>query len=79
MSKQVFPEEPLIHSYLTDCLHEDHPLAYECVYCKTCDAMLHCANNETMQNWFETIEGNYCSQCFVIEKVYIGLRKDQEQ
>ena len=57
-------KEPLIHSFRTDILPEGHPLAYECVYCKTCDTMVHCSNNECMDTWIESEEGNYCLQCF---------------
>lgn len=65
--------EPLIHSGITDTLPQDHPLAYEPVYCDSCSrcaTMLHASNNENMQTWVEISgtskwRGNYCLPCFV--------------
>jgi hypothetical protein len=59
--------EPRIHSHITDCLPDDHPLAYSGVACRTCLALLHAANNECMQTWVETGRGTYCLACFVCE------------
>lgn len=57
--------EPLIHSDITDCLPENHPLAYETIYCKSCGEMIHCGNNECMQTWVEIdLKTYYCLNCF---------------
>lgn len=57
--------EPVIWSHITDGLPEDHPLAYETLYCVTCREMLHAGNNECMQTWVETGKGPYCIEDFV--------------
>lgn len=57
--------EPLIHSHITDGLPDDHPKAWETVWCDGCPGeMLHCENNECMQTWVETGKGDYCLKCF---------------
>ncbi len=57
--------EPLVHSQLTDCLPEDHPLAYQRIDCDSCGCLLHASNNENMQTWVELQHrtGNYCFKC----------------
>ena len=57
-------QEPLIHSHITDCLPEEHPLADESVYCKECNIMCHAFNNECLTTWVESKWGNYCMECF---------------
>jgi hypothetical protein len=57
--------EPLIHSHITDGLPDDHPMANEVVDCKMCGVMVHAFNNECMQTWVESGQGNYCLGCFV--------------
>lgn len=57
--------EPLIHSQITDVLPEDHPQAYDTLYCTGCREMVHAGNNECMQIWVETGKGPYCVMCFV--------------
>ena len=57
-------KEPHIHSHIEDCLPETHPLACETVLCKNCGAMVHAFNNECMQTWIETGNGEYCLRCF---------------
>jgi hypothetical protein len=60
-------KEPIIHSHITDVLPENHPLAYEDVFCDICKkTMLHASNNECMQTWLETEDGNFCTKCFPI-------------
>ncbi len=53
-------KEPKIHSHVEDGLPDNDPLAYKTVYCDgaQCGEMLHAANNECMQTWFETGKGN---------------------
>lgn len=67
--KRLNPDvrEPVLHSHLTDCLPNDHPLAWSVVSCDAegCRAALHMSNNECMQAWVETGKGNYCFPCFV--------------
>lgn len=60
----VIDAEPLLHTGITDMLAEDHPLAYECVSCKVCGRMVHASNNECMDAWVETGQGNYCLDDF---------------
>lgn len=60
---------PVTHTGLEDCLPEDHPLAHEDIYCKRCGAMLHAFNNELMQDWTESEEGNFCLPCVVFNVV----------
>jgi hypothetical protein len=57
--------EPLIHSEITDELPDEHPLAYTTVECARCGQQVHAFNNECMQAWVETGQGNYCLICFV--------------
>lgn len=56
-------KEPIVHSTITDCLPEDHPLAHEEVFCADCKAMLHAFNNECMQPWLEFPDANLCWEC----------------
>jgi hypothetical protein len=56
--------EPLIHSEITDELPDEHPLAYTTVECARCGVMVHAFNNECMDTWVETGQGNYCLGCF---------------
>jgi len=56
-------KEPIYHD-VDDCLPQNHPLAWDSVYCKECNCMLHASNNEFMQPWFETELGNFCWDCF---------------
>jgi len=58
--------EPLIHSHLTDCLPDGHPLARVTVRCKKCGHSVHSEINECMQTWLETEWGNYCTVCYPI-------------
>ena len=56
--------EPVCHSHITDCLPDDHPLAYERVHCNKCGEMVHC-ENECMQTWFEVSHSAVlCGECF---------------
>lgn len=59
------PLEPLIHSHITDVLPDNHPLANKQVHCERCRALVHAFNNECMQTWLETGQGNYCILCFL--------------
>ena len=56
--------DPILHSHISDMLPELHPLAYEHLNCKHCGELVHAANNECMQTWIESGEGNYCLSCF---------------
>lgn len=57
--------EPKIHSHIEDELPEDHPLAYESVWCDgDCGRLVHAGNNECMRTWVETGRGNLCLWCF---------------
>ncbi len=70
-SAEDYAREPRIHSHIEDCLPENHPLAFKQVSCDSKrpdgswlhDELLHAANNECMQTWVETGEGNYCWAC----------------
>lgn len=64
-------KEPLIHSHITDVLPDDHPLATSNVYCSApyCGEMLHAFNNECMQTWIETENGNFCARHFKLTPV----------
>lgn len=66
--------EPVIHSHITDCLPDEHKQAYESVYCCACKEMVHAFNNECMQTWVETGQGNYCGNCF--RKIDIEVLED---
>jgi len=58
------PQEPVIHSHITDVLPEDHPLAYEHLRCD-CGALVHDCSNECMQTWIEFADGKImCAACF---------------
>lgn len=57
-------KEPLVHSGITDCLPDEHPLAYETISCKLCKITIHASNNEVMNTWVETGAGNFCIKCF---------------
>jgi len=58
---------PVLHTHIEDVLPDDHPLAFDTVYCEgpECNRMLHAFNNECMQTWVETGKGNYCIWCFM--------------
>jgi len=60
-------KDPILHSHIEDALPDDHPLAFKSVYCDgtDCSRMLHAFNNECMQTWVETGQGNYCLGCFM--------------
>ena len=58
--------EPRIHSHVTDCLPERHPLAHTRVRCDRCDSLLHLQSNSCMRTWVETGRGNFCLRCFVL-------------
>jgi hypothetical protein len=58
--------EPRIHSHVTDCLPERHPLAQTRVCCDCCDALVHLKSNSCMRTWVETGSGNFCLRCFVL-------------
>lgn len=64
MKEDLTRKEAQIHSMVTDKLDEDHPLAYEEVFCDICDNMVHCFNNECMRTWIEIESGNFCLDCF---------------
>jgi len=56
----------LLHTHSSDMLSEEHPLAYESIYCDLCGRLIHAANNECMKTWFETKWGNFCQKCFIV-------------
>ena len=56
--------EPKIHSHIEDVLPDCHPQAYTNLHCKCCNVMVHAFNNECMQTWVETGDGNFCFACF---------------
>ena len=56
-------QEPKIHSGADDELPEEHPLAYETVYCAECRKMLHAGYNECMTTWIEFTDANVCAEC----------------
>lgn len=56
--------EPLIHSHHTDGLDDDHPHAWECVFCQHCGTMVHAGNNECMTTWLEWGPHVICGRCF---------------
>ena len=60
---RLYNGEPLIHSQISDTLPEDHPLAWQSVYCTDClpaHRMLHGVPNENMTTWVETGAGPLC-------------------
>lgn len=59
------PRDPVLHTFITDSLPDDHPLAWESVACVACGGACHAVNNETMDNWFETGKGPHCWDCFI--------------
>ena len=62
-------KEPLIHSHIMDMLPTNHPLAFTEVDCDKCKVQVHAVNNECMQTWLETEDGNFCTKCFPITDV----------
>jgi hypothetical protein len=66
---KYFEKEIVIHTNISDALPENHPLAYKTVCCDKCGETLHAVDNECMQTWFETDQGNYCANCFKIQEV----------
>ncbi len=75
---KCFNVEPIIHSHIEDVLPEEHPLAFDTIYCGKCKVMVHAGNNECMRTWVETEFGNYCSGCFkfgeVMEFLEVALK-----
>lgn len=55
--------EPQIHSFETDALPEDHPLARQTVLCGGCGNMVHAFNNECMSPWVEWDKHVLCWDC----------------
>jgi hypothetical protein len=55
--------EPVIHSHVTDSLPDDHPLAFEQVYCDGCGRLVHAGNNECMTTWLEWGPYKLCGHC----------------
>ena len=53
-----------MHTHITDELDSAHPLAFEQVECERCKVLVHAANNECMQTWFEVDGEAICSACF---------------
>jgi hypothetical protein len=62
--KEISVQEPKIHSHITDCLPDQHPMANEQVVCRKCGVLVHAFNNECMQTWVETGRGALCIKCF---------------
>ena len=58
-------QEPILHSHITDGLEDDHPKAYQTLYCVECHDTIHAGNKECMKTWVETGKGDYCLDCFV--------------
>lgn len=58
--------EPIIHSHIIDSLPEMDERAYDEVFCKDCNAMVHAPNNECMITWVETGVGEWCLSCFAL-------------
>lgn len=56
--------DPVLWSHASDCLPDDHPLAWRGASCTGCGCLVHAANNECMQTWVETGKGAYCLACF---------------
>ena len=56
--------EPIIHSFNTDCLPEEHPWVRKTVSCGRCGEMVHAFNNECMQVWVELEQRALCIDCF---------------
>ena len=73
-------KEPLIHSHLKDSLSRKHVLCHEDIFCDICNVMIHAHNNECMQTWLETVNGNFCTKCFpitdLIHNTPLKIRKD---
>lgn len=63
--------EPIIHSHITDVLPEEHPHAYDTIFCDHIGwvAMLHASNNECMQTWIESEKGNFCTEHFKLTRI----------
>jgi hypothetical protein len=57
-------QDPILHSFVTDTLPDGHPLQWETVHCDRCHKMVHC-QDETMDLWIESTEGNHCLPCFL--------------
>lgn len=76
-SKHFYKKEPIIHSHITDCLPDDHPLVEVSVYCTKCNDMLHSEPpNECMQTWIETEFGNYCAHCWHLTDILDALERN---
>jgi hypothetical protein len=57
--------EPCIHSRVTDCPPDRHPLACSRVRCDRCQSLVHLASNSCMRTWVESGRGNFCLRYFV--------------
>lgn len=62
-NENIFYHDPVIH-WALDKLPESHECAFESQDCKKCKEMIHALNNENMQPWVESGNGNYCVKCF---------------
>lgn len=57
-------EESVLHTEDEDGLPDNHPFADSWLLCTSCREQIHYSNNECMQEWYETKDGNFCTPCF---------------
>ena len=57
------PDDIAMHTHITDGLPDGHSLRDQHVSCGKCGELVHAADNECMQTWFEFRGSILCSAC----------------
>lgn len=64
---EAWTSEPILHTFVTDCLPDDDPRAWQTITCIDCGSCLHAIPNECMSEWADTESGPMCLKCLLQE------------
>lgn len=59
--------EPVLHTFISDCLPDDDPRAWMSIRCVDCRGVVHSIPNECMSPWADTESGPMCWGCLAAE------------
>lgn len=59
--------EPVLHTFISDSLPDDDPMAWNSIYCIDCRGLVHSIPNECMSPWASTEAGPMCWGCLAAE------------
>jgi len=59
--------EPVLHTFISDCLPDDDPRAWMSIRCVDCRDVVHSIPNECMSPWADTEAGPMCWGCLTKE------------